>query len=141
MTTLTEKTAQQLAALPVNHRVWFWFCAEATPPLLVEPMGPADAPRRLKAVADTVRPADADQKVGVGAIGEDGRMRLTGTHLNTAVLTALSAWVQACHADHPGLAVLADTMLLTLRPDGSIDETLTDDALWTGIQRPAAPAA
>lgn len=141
MTTLTTaQTASQLSALSVNERMWFWLCPGAETVLLMQPFTDANALKTLqKRSLGVTRPKTSPQYVGVAAIGEDGRMRLSGKKMARNALEALAAWVQENTSAHKGLAALNNTMILPVGPDGKVSGTIEDASLWAETK--PAPAA
>jgi hypothetical protein len=126
---------QTLSSLRVGHRAWFWWCAEANPPLLLSSLltDPGAASLRTQiAAAEAAIPAWAPRSSGIASVGPDGTLTLGGEGLSAAALWQLAGWARERLESQPRLARLRGTRMVEL-DDGYIIATHSDDSLWEGF--------
>ncbi|MEL6344474.1 MAG: hypothetical protein AAFV53_15250 [Myxococcota bacterium] len=139
---IVKELERNLSKLRVGHRAWFWWCAEADPPLLLSSLRADPGAEKLKAQRDRIAPSPgALQSSGIASVGPDGALTLGGAGLTAASLWQLASWARPLLATHPELAMLRGTRMVEIE-GGYVIATHQDDALWEGfpeVVRPGSP--
>ncbi|HNC98590.1 MAG TPA: hypothetical protein PKW90_20835, partial [Myxococcota bacterium] len=130
-----------LRRLAVGQRAWFVYS-----PALPE------APLRLCAWSDDPSGSllreqlvgldpHAPRSQGLLSIGEDGRPRLTSSHLLPDQLASLAVWARDLLEEEPDLARLRGAVLQEISADGRLSRRDADDRLWEEFPERNAPGS
>jgi hypothetical protein len=83
----------------------------------------------------------APRSQGLLSIGEDGRPRLTSSHLLPDQLASLAAWARGRLEEEPDLARLRGAVLQEISADGRLSRRDADEKLWEEFPERNAPGS
>lgn len=134
-----ERLTSTLRQLRPGDKAWFWISAVplAEAPMLLMTAFQQEAPLQQlnHQVAQLAIPAGTPVAMGLVFVDEEGRVSLGAPGLSPSVLINLARWVSDHVAQHPDLAILRDTTLVTLDAQGVVRSRHHDSALWQDVPR------
>ena len=144
MNTDLEKLSEQLDALTLGQRAWFWLCpgVETLPLVLLAPFRSDPLVIALRERVKGARiPAGASPMLGLCVVGEDGVFRFASTSMTEETLGQLAAWVRDNAEAHPALRRLYGAQMLLVDEHMNVQLTISDPAAWEGVEPTMVPGS